>query len=66
MKYQVSELDSQKRDAEKQAARDEDARQLAAGEISKEDLRHRNSFFRSLTLSNFKMVAIGGKAISRR
>lgn len=42
MKYQVSELDSQKRDVEKQAARDEDARQLAAGEISKEDLRHRN------------------------
>lgn len=66
MKYQVSELDSQKRDAEKQAARDEDARQLAAGEISGEDLRRRNSFFRPLTLSNFKMVAIGGKPISRR
>lgn len=66
MKYQVSELYGRKREAEKQAARDEDDRQLAAGEISGEDLRRRNSFFRSLTLSNFKMVAIGGKPLSRR
>ncbi|MNU45052.1 hypothetical protein D3C71_338900 [compost metagenome] len=66
MKYQVSELDGQKREAEKRASRDEDARQLAAGEISGDDLRHRNSFFRSLDISNFKMVAIGGKPLSRR
>jgi hypothetical protein len=66
MKYQVSEPDGQKREDEKQASRDEDARGLAAGEISEEELRRRNSFFRSLTISNFKMVAIGGKPVSRR
>lgn len=66
MKYQVSELDGRKREAEKRASRDEDARQLAAGEISGEDLRRRNSFFQSLDISNFKMVAIGGKPLSRR
>jgi hypothetical protein len=65
MSYEVATFDVKKRAAEKQAARDKDARQLAAGEISPEDLRRRNAFFGSLPLSKFTMIAIGGKPLRR-
>jgi len=37
-------FDPKKRAAEKQASRDEDARRLAAGEVTQEELRRENSF----------------------
>lgn len=63
MADEIGKLDSRKRAAAKQASRDEDARRLAAGEITKEELRAENSFIGSLDMSRFKMVAIGDKPV---
>lgn len=41
---------------QKQAARDEDQRALASGEVTAAELRKRNSFFGGLDMANFKMV----------
>lgn len=65
MSYEIKSLDQRARAAAKQASRDEDARRLAAGEISEDELRRNNSFFGSLDMSRFRMVAIGGKPIKR-
>lgn len=63
----VSIFDPEKRAAAKQASRDDDARRLAAGEISKEELRRRNGFFSALfegeRAGQWEMVAIGGKPL---
>jgi hypothetical protein len=65
MAYEVSQFNPAKRAAAKQASRDEDARKLASGEISKEALRRRNGFFSGLDKSKFRMVAIGNMPIRR-
>lgn len=62
----MNTFDPQKRAAEKQASRDEDARQLAAGEITPQELRKRNGFFSALDFRKWVMVAIGGKPIRRQ
>lgn len=62
----MNTFDPKKRAAEKQASRDEDARQLAAGEVTHAELRKRNGFFSSLDFKKWVMVAIGGKPIKRR
>jgi hypothetical protein len=62
----IAELDQQKRAEEKQASRDEDERLLADGKISPVELRRKNGFFSSLDLSEFKMIAIGGKPVEPR
>ena len=70
MGYKISSFDPDKRAAAKQAARDEDTRRLAAGEISKEELRRRNGFFSALfegdNTGRWEMAAIGGKDIVRK
>lgn len=66
MSYEIHKLDPKARAAAKQASRDEDARQLAAGEISKEVLKRRNGFFSALDMSKFEMVAIGGKPLKQK
>lgn len=65
MKYAVAKLDGFERSVAKQASRDSDARRVASGEISKKQLKQENSFFGSLSMSRFKMVAIGGRSIAR-
>lgn len=59
-------FDPKKRAAAKQASRDEDARKLAAGEITPQELRKRNGFFSALDVRKWVMVAIGGKPIRRQ
>ncbi len=51
------------REIEKQRSRDEDARRLAAGEISEQELKRENNFFAALDMKKFEMVAIGGKQL---
>lgn len=56
----------QDRVAEKQASRDRDMTRLAAGMVTREQLRAENSFFACLDLSTFRIVAIGGQPIKDR
>lgn len=49
-------LDVRKRRAEKQASRDEDARRLAAGEVTREELAKENGLFSSPAIRNMKVV----------
>jgi hypothetical protein len=46
----VEYIDPEERRREKQASRDEDARRLAAGEVTPEQLNRENSFFAGLSL----------------
>lgn len=57
-------FDPAERARQKQASRDEDARQLAAGEVTPRELRKRNAFLGALDLSRYRMVAIGGKPLA--
>lgn len=61
MSYSVGHLDPRKRALEKQESRDRDQARLADGSVSHSQLRRENSFFASLPLHRFKIVAIGGK-----
>ena len=49
-------LDVQKRRAEKQAARDEDARRLACGEVTREELALENGLFSSPAIENMRII----------
>lgn len=49
-------FDPAERIKEKQRAREEDDRALASGEITREELWRRNSFFGALDLSKWKIV----------
>lgn len=64
MKNAVAELNGFERSVAKQASRDADARRLASGAVSKKHLKQENSFFGALSMSKFKMVAIGGRSIA--
>ena len=59
-------LDTDKRARQKQAARDHDAERLASGAVNIDDLRKEKSFFGSLPLHQFRIVAIGGRKIPGR
>jgi hypothetical protein len=63
MSYLVADLDHDKRALEKQESREQDAARLRDGQVSPADLRRENSFFSGLSLSRYRMVAIGGKSI---
>jgi hypothetical protein len=63
MSYLVADLDHDKRALEKQESRERDAARLRDGRVSPADLRRKNSFFSGLSLSRYRMVAIGGKSI---
>ncbi|MGI0524003.1 hypothetical protein [Rhizobium giardinii] len=63
MSYKIMKLDQKARAEAKRASRDEDERRLAAGEITKQELRRENSFFGALDMSKFRIVAIGGKPV---
>ena len=65
MSYQVLELNSAKRDREKQASRDRDAERLQRGEVIRAELGRENGFFSSLDLSSFEIIAIGGRPLVR-
>lgn len=66
MGYKVGILDPEKRAREKQARRDRDQQRLDEGSISPDELQRKNSAFAALPLHEFKIVAIGGKRISRK
>ena len=59
-------LDPQRRAREKQASRDEDARRLAAGEITAADLARENDFFAGFDPSKARISAIGERRIGRK
>lgn len=63
MSYEILKLDQKARAAAKQASRDDDARCLAAGEITEQELRRENLFFGALDMSRLRIVAIGGKPV---
>lgn len=65
MSYRVAHLDSNKRALEKQESRDRDQVRLDDGSVSPSQLRRENSAFAALPLHRYKMVAIGGKALTR-
>lgn len=65
MRYRILKLNEAERARQKQASRDRDADRLARGEISPAELAEENSFFASLDVSRFKIVAIGGRPIGR-
>jgi hypothetical protein len=60
----VLELDQAERQREKQASRDRDARRLASGEVSREQLSRENSFAGGI--SNTEITHIGGRPIKPR
>lgn len=64
-KYQIRQLDSEKRAREKQASRDLDRKRLERGEISPEELNRENGFFSALPLHRFRITAIGGAPIEK-
>ena len=59
-------LGPEPRAREKQAARDEDARRLAAGEITAAELAKENDFFASFDLSQARITAIGKRRVGRK
>lgn len=50
-------FDVEERRAEKQKSRDEDARRLAAGEVTKDELGRENGLFSSPIISNMRIVS---------
>ncbi len=65
MSYKISHFDPAERARQKQASRDEDARRLAAGEITRSELRRENGMVSGMDLSNASIVAIGGKKLAK-
>ncbi|MBM3549777.1 MAG: hypothetical protein FJX54_22795 [Alphaproteobacteria bacterium] len=65
MKYQVSSFDLEDRRRQKQASRDADAARLQRGEISRDELKEANSFFRAIEPAKLKISAIGGRPLNR-
>lgn len=65
MTHSVGHLDSRKRALEKQESRDRDRARLDDLSVDPSQLRRENSFFASLPLHRFKIVAIGGKPLAR-
>ncbi|GAB4361798.1 MAG: hypothetical protein Kow00114_16620 [Kiloniellaceae bacterium] len=63
MAYRVSKLDGAERARQKQASRDEDARRLATGEISRAELQRENSFFNSLPFEKATITKIGRRSV---
>lgn len=63
MRYKVSRLDANKRARQKRAAREEDARRLAAGEVSRIGLARENGFFAGCDLAHAEIVAIGNRPV---
>ena len=62
----IRRLDPEQRAREKQAARDEDARRLAAGEITVAELAKENGFFAGFDLSKARITAIGKRRIGQK
>lgn len=56
-------LDRSPRAKQKELSRARDAVRLQSGQVSPEQLKHENNFFRSLPIKRYKMVAIGGKPL---
>ena len=54
-------FDVEERRAEKQRSRDEDARRLAAGEVTREELARENGLFSSPVISNMRVVSRFGR-----
>ncbi len=48
---------------QKQLSRDRDAMLLQSGQVSMDEMKHRNSFFSAVPFKRFKIVAIGGKPV---
>jgi hypothetical protein len=65
MSYKVSTFDPAERARQKQASRDEDARRLAAREVTKAQLRRENGMLSGMDFSNAAIVAIGGKRLEK-
>ena len=63
---EILALDPKKRAAEKQAARDQDAADLAAGRVTPEELNKRNGVFSALDLGSFELEAVGRKLRLRK
>ena len=61
----IGVLDQAKRQRDKQLARDRDAAALDRGEISREELARRNSFFAAFDLGKSSILAIGARDIAR-
>lgn len=60
MSFKSDILDSAANAAAKQASRDKDARRLAAGEVSREELAVENNFFSALPIQRMKIRSVGG------
>jgi hypothetical protein len=65
MSYKISTFDPAERARQKQASRDEDARRLAAGEVTKAQLKRENGMLSGMDFSNSSIVAIGGKKLAK-
>lgn len=61
----VGRLDQRERARQKQAARDEDARRLAAGETTPEALDRENGLAAGLDMANFRIVAVGRRKLGK-
>jgi len=62
----VATYDPRERAAEKQASRDEDARRLAAGEVTREQLSRENSPFAALIRGPISFTGAGVPGRRRR
>lgn len=65
MSHKTPKFDFAERARQKQASRDEDARRLAAGEITKAALKRENGMLSGMDLSGSVIVAIGGKRLEK-
>lgn len=65
MSYKISTFHPEERARQKQASRNEDARRLAAGEITKAELKRENGMLSGMDFSNASIVAIGGKCLEK-
>lgn len=65
MNFRVGQLDPNKRALEKQESRDSDRFRLQNGFVTPAQLRRENAALSALPLHRYKMVAIGGKILTR-
>jgi hypothetical protein len=56
----------EERRREKQRCREADVRAIRGGEVSASDVSGRNDFFAALDVQNYRLIAIGPRAISNR
>ena len=56
-------LDDGLRAKQKRLSRARDEMRLKSGEISRDQLKHDNSFFNALPIKRFKMVSVGDKPL---